>query len=149
MHGELGDIEEVARLAVDCGLKAHRDLGPGLLESIYETVLEASLLRKGLFVERQKPIHIEYDGLVFKHAFRADLLVEDSLIIEVKSMDRLLPVHGKQLLSYLRLAHKPLGLLMNFGGGTFRDGLKRIVNEHTDFASSRLRVNQIATPRPS
>jgi GxxExxY protein len=149
MHNRLRDIEEVARVAVDCGLKAHRDLGPGLLESVYEAVLEASLLRNGLIVERKKPIHIEYDGLVFKDAFRADLLVEESVIIEIKSLDRLSPVHGKQLLSYLRLARKPLGLLMNFGGGTFREGLKRIVNEHTDFASSRLRVNQIPAQRPA
>ena len=143
------DVEEVARIAVDCGFKAHCDLGPGLLESVYEAVLEAGLLRNGLRVERQKSIGIEYDGLVLQDAFRADLLVEESVIIEVKSMDRLAPVHAKQLLTYLRLARKPIGLLMNFGGATLREGLKRIVNEHTDFASSRLRVNQIVAPKPT
>jgi GxxExxY protein len=147
LHGDQRDIEEVARLAVDCGFRLHRDLGPGLLESVYETVLERSLLRLGLDVERQKPIVFEYDGLIFADAFRSDLIVEDCLIIEVKSLDRLLPVHGKQLLTYLRLARKPVGLLMNFGAATFREGLKRVVNAHSDFASSRLRVNQIPPQR--
>jgi GxxExxY protein len=148
MHSRSRDIEDVARLAVDYGLKLHRDLGPGLLESVYETVLEAGLLRLGLHVERQKPVTFEYDSLVFVDAFRTDLVVEERLIIEVKSVDRLLPVHGKQLLTYLKLTHRPLGLLMNFGAATFREGLKRIVNEHSDFASSRLRVNQIPPQRP-
>jgi iron complex transport system substrate-binding protein len=76
--------------------------------------------------------------------FRADLLVDGRLIIEIKSIDRLAPVHGRQLLTYLRLAKQPLGLLMNFGGETFREGLKRVVNNHTNFASSRLRVNDPA-----
>ena len=147
MHSRSRDIEEVARLAVDVGFKLHRDLGPGLLESVYETVLEKSLVRLGLDVERQKPVTFEFDGLVFLDAFRTDLVVENRLIIEIKSVDRLLPVHGKQLLTYLRLADKSLGLLMNFGAATFREGLKRVVNEHTDFASSWLRVNQIPPQR--
>lgn len=136
------DIEELARVAVDCGFKIHKDLGPGLLESVYEAILAASLLRKGVRVDRQKPIAIEYDGLVLGEGFRADLLVEGQLIIEIKSLERLAPVHGKQLLTYLRLAKQPLGLLMNFGGATFRDGIKRVVNDHKNFAPSRLRVNQ-------
>jgi GxxExxY protein len=146
LHDRLRDTEEIARLAVDCGFKIHRDLGPGLLESVYEVVFERSLIRQGLGVERQKPVTFEFDDLIFTDAFRTDLVVEDCLIIEIKSVDRLLPVHGKQLLTYLRLAHKPVGLLMNFGAATFREGLKRVVNEHSDFASSRLRVNQIQPP---
>ena len=149
MHDASRDIEDVARLAVDCGFKLHRYLGPGLLESVYEAVLERSLIRQGLEVERQKPVTFEFDGLVFTDAFRTDLVVENRLIIEVKSVDRLLPVHGKQLLTYLRLTHRPIGLLMNFGAATFREGLKRVVNEHSDFASSRLRVNQIQPPNPA
>jgi GxxExxY protein len=137
------DLEELARISVDCGFKIHSDLGPGLLESVYEAVLASALLRKGVSVERQTPIPIEYDGVRLVEGFRADLLVEASLIIEVKSVERLAPVHGKQLLTYLRLTKRPLGLLMNFGGATFREGVKRVVNNHTDFASSRLRVNQI------
>lgn len=136
------DIEEIARLSIDCGFRIHRDLGPGLLESVYEAVLAASLSRMGLQVERQVPIAIEFEGVRLLEGFRADLLVGGSLLIEVKSVERLAPVHGKQLLTYLRLAKQPLGLLMNFGGGTFREGLKRVVNGHDAFASSRLRVHQ-------
>jgi GxxExxY protein len=136
------DLEELARLAVDCGLRAHKELGPGLLESVYEAVLAFMLDREGVIVERQKPIDIEYQGVVLSEGFRADLLLEGRLIIELKSVERLSPVHDKQLLTYLRLARQPLGLLMNFGAATFREGLRRIVNDHTDTASSSLRVNQ-------
>lgn len=136
------DIEELARLAVDCGFKIHKELGPGLLESVYEAVLAASLVDCGLTVERQKPIDIEYRGMVFREGFRADLMVDGRLIVELKSIERLAPVHGRQLLTYLRLTRQPLGLLMNFGAPTFREGVKRVVNNHTGFASSRLRVNQ-------
>jgi GxxExxY protein len=136
------DIEELARLAVDCGFKIHKDLGPGLLESVYEAVMAASLARRGLSVERRKPIAIEYEGLAFGEAFRADLLVEGRLILEIKSSDRLAPVHSKQLLTYLRLAKQPLGLLMNFGCETFREGVKRVVNNHSPFAPLRLCANE-------
>lgn len=136
------DVEECARLAVDCGLRVHRNLGPGLLESVYEAVLQASLLRLGVAVQRQKLIDIEYDGMLLSEGFRADLLVGGTLIIEVKSVERFALVHGKQLLTYLRLTRQPLGLLMNFGAATFREGLKRVVNNHLDVASSTLRVNQ-------
>jgi GxxExxY protein len=118
-------------------------LGPGLLESVYEAVLAVNLARNGLAVERQKPVHIEYEGMILGEGFRADLLVEGRLIIELKSIEWLSPLHGKQLLTYLRLLDQPLGLLMNFGAATFRKGVRRIVNNHTDFGSSRLRVNQI------
>jgi GxxExxY protein len=142
------DVEDLAGIAIDCGIRIHKDLGPGLFESVYETVLAASLRRRGLTVDRQKPIEFEFDGILFRDACRADLLVEGCLIIEIKSADRLLPVHGKQLLTYLRLAQQPLGLLMNFGGETFREGLKRVVNNHHPSAPSRLRVNQSA-PDPA
>ncbi|HYI40747.1 MAG TPA: GxxExxY protein [Allosphingosinicella sp.] len=143
----MADVEECARLAVDCGLQIHRKLGPGLLESVYETVLEASLSRLGLTVQRQKLIDIEYDNMLLREGFRADLFVEGSLIIEVKSVERFAPVHGKQLLTYLRLTRQPLGLLMNFGASTFREGLKRVVNNHLDVATSPLRINRV--PRGS
>ncbi|MGZ8286430.1 MAG: GxxExxY protein [Allosphingosinicella sp.] len=138
----MADVEECARLAVDCGLQIHRKLGPGLLESVYETVLEASLLRLGMAVQRQKLVDIEYDNMLLREGFRADLFVEGSLIIEVKSVERFAPVHGKQLLTYLRLTKQPLGLLMNFGAPTFREGLKRVVNNHLDVATSPLRINR-------
>jgi len=100
------------------------------------------LRRSGLGVERRKPISFLYDGVTFNEGFRADLMVENSLIIALKSVERLAPVHGKPLLAYLRLAEKPLGLPMNFGAETFKEGCKRVVNNHTAFASSRLRVHQ-------
>ena len=93
------DLEELAGLALDCGFKLHRDLGPGLLESVYESIMAASLIRSGISVERQKPVDIAYDGLVFRDAFRIDLLIDARLIVEVKSQERLTPVHGKQLLT--------------------------------------------------
>ena len=139
-------IEETARLAVDCGYRIHAGLGPGLLESVYETVLALELTRFGLRVDRQVPIPIVYEGIALAEGFRADLLVNKSLIVEVKSVEKLAPVHGKQLLTYLRLAEQPLGLLMNFGCATFREGIKRVVSGHVDVASSRLRVHQDSSP---
>lgn len=136
------DIEEIAREVVDCGYKIHTGLGPGLLESVYEVVMAKMLAERGFRVERQKPVPIVFEGLRFDEGFRADLLVNDTLLIELKSVERLAPVHGKQLLTYLRLLDLPLGLLMNFGDATFRQGVKRIVNNHQDFASSRLRVHR-------
>lgn len=142
-------VEELARIAVDAGFELHKEIGPGLLESVYEALLAASLAQRGIKIDRQKPIELRYGGLVFAEGFRADLTLDDRLIIEVKSVDRLAPVHCKQLLTYLRLLGLPLGLLMNFGGATFREGVRRVVNQHTDFASSRLRVNQAALGKPA
>jgi GxxExxY protein len=142
-------IEDVARIAVDAGLGLHKELGPGLLESVYEAILALKLTRLGLSVERQKPLKIEYDGFVLDDGFRIDLLLEGRVIIEIKSVKTMLPVHSKQLLTYLRLTGQPLGLLMNFGAATFREGIRRIVNKHDDFASSRLRAHQIPTPQPA
>jgi iron complex transport system substrate-binding protein len=135
-------VEELARIAVDAGFELHKEIGPGLLESVYEALLAASLVQRGIKVDRQKPIELRYQGLIFAEGFRADLILADRLILEIKSVDHLVPVHGKQLLTYLRLMNLPLGLVMNFGGGTFREGVKRVVNQHTDFASSRLRVHK-------
>jgi iron complex transport system substrate-binding protein len=137
------NIEELARVAVDCGLKIHKELGPGLLESVYEAILAVVLQRRGIEVERQKPLKVGYDGIVLDDGFRIDLLLDGRLILEVKSVETMLPVHSKQVLTYLRLTHLPLGILMNFGAATFREGVRRVVNNHSDFASSRLRVHQI------
>jgi GxxExxY protein len=130
-------IEELARTAVDCGFRIHKQLGPGLLESVYENVLAASLAKVGLKVERQRPIPIKFENIVIADACRADLLVEDSLVIEVKSVERLAPVHAKQLLTYIRLMEQPVGLLMNFGSETFREGLRRVVNGPSAFVGTR------------
>ena len=134
------DIEAMAADVIDASFRIHRDLGPGLLESVYETVLAAQLERKGYRVERQRPISFDFDGLHFEAAFRIDILVEGRLLVEIKSIDRLNPVHLKQVMTYLRLTRQPLGLLINFGGATLKEGLRRIVNGYT-FASSRLSVN--------
>jgi len=123
-------LENLARTAVDCGFWIHKELGPGLLETVYERVLARSLERRGLKVGRQKPVEIRFDGLIIKDAFRYDILVEDMLLIELKSSERMMPVHGKQVLTYLRLMNLSLGLLMNFGAPTFKQGLRRIVNNY-------------------
>jgi GxxExxY protein len=124
----MSDLEELAALAIECGFAIHRDLGPGLLESCYEILLGASLARLGLAVERQKVVDIEYKGITVREAFRADLLIEQRLVVEVKAVERLAAIHSRQVLTYLKLLDLPLGLVMNFGGGTFREGLKRVAN---------------------
>ncbi|MFN2258501.1 MAG: GxxExxY protein [Parasphingopyxis sp.] len=116
----------MARNAVDCGFKLHNELGPGLLESVYEACLFKLLVDRGLRVERQKPVPIRFDGVTFEEGFRADLLVEDQLLIELKSTESYMPVHAKQVLTYLRLMDLRLGLLMNFGAPTFKDGIRRL-----------------------
>ena len=139
----LPDIEEISAIAVDTGLKLHRDIGPGMLESAYEMILAEKLRSLGLNVFRQVPINIEYDGILIENAYRIDLLVEDKLVIEVKAVVQTLPVHAKQVLTYLRFMNLTLGLIMNFGMPTFKEGLRRLVNNHPSFASSRLRANQL------
>lgn len=136
------DIEDVAAIVVDAALQLHRDLGPGLLESVYEAVLAKILEQRGLLIERQKPVPIRYQGIELDEGFRLDLLVDDQLIVELKSVENLHPAHPKQLLTYLRLMNLPLGLLINFGAPLLKDGLQRVANKHTNFASSRLRVHQ-------
>jgi len=124
------NVEEISEVVVDTAFHLHRDLGPGLLETVYEAVLEKVLKDKGLSVERQKPVRIEYAGLSFDEGFRADLVIENTLIIELKSVEKIAPVHTKQLLTYLRLLDLPVGLLINFGAPTFKEGIRRILNNH-------------------
>jgi GxxExxY protein len=136
------DPEAISGDVIDVAVRLHRQLGPGLLESVYEMLLAARLEKMGYRIARQRAIDIEFDGIRFPAAFRIDLLVDESLLVEVKSVERLSPVHGKQLLTYLRLTRRPVGLLINFGGETLKEGLRRIVNDYRPSASSRLRVNQ-------
>jgi len=136
------DIDEISGDVLDIALRLHRELGPGLIESVYEALLAITLQEAGYSVRRQKPIDIDFEGVKFPAAFRIDLLIDDRLLVEVKSVDQLHPAHAKQLLTYLRLTHQPVGLLINFGGATLKEGVRRIVNDHTPSASSRLRVNQ-------
>ncbi len=123
---------EVARDIVDAAYKVHTTLGPGLFESVYETVLAYELDRRGRSVGRQVPIAVRYDGLVFDVGFRADLIVDDLVIVELKSVEHVLAVHNKQVLTYIRLADKRLGLLVNFGAGRIKDGITRLVNKLPD-----------------
>jgi iron complex transport system substrate-binding protein len=124
------DIDQISGDVLDAAIRLHRELGPGLLESVYETVLAAQLARMGYQVDRQYPVDIEYDGLRFAAAFRIDILVDERLLIEIKSADRLHASHAKQLLTYLRLAKRPVGLLINFGGATLMEGFRRLVNDY-------------------
>lgn len=119
---------DLARIVVDAAFKVHTSLGPGLLESVYEIVLAHELIARGLQVQRQVPIAIEYEGMRFDEAFRADLLVDNLLIVELKSIEAIRPVHKKQLITYLRLSHRKLGLLINFGAPLIKDGITRVVN---------------------
>ena len=141
------EIDEITGDVLDVALRLHRELGPGLLESVYETLLARRLQSFGYDVVSQQLISAEFEGARFEAAFRADLLVDGRLLIEVKSVERLLPVHSKQLLTYLRLMKQPVGLLINFGGETLKEGIRRVVNEYRPSAplpsSPRLRVNQI------
>ena len=134
-------LDEITGATIDAAIKLHKNLGPGLLESVYEAILAATLQRQGFTVERQKPIDFEYEGLRFQEGFRVDLLINAQVIIELKSVETLAPVHGKQVLTYLRLMRLPVGLLINFGGPTLKDGLRRIVNNLAPNASPSLRIN--------
>ncbi|HEV7341568.1 MAG TPA: GxxExxY protein [Sphingopyxis sp.] len=136
------DIDVVSGDVLNLSLRVHRDLGPGLLESVYETILAGKLIQMGYKVDRQKPIDIQFEDMRFEAAFRIDLLVDDQLLVEIKSVERLNAAHGKQLLTNLRLTGQAVGLLINFGGATLKEGVRRIVNDHKPSASSRLRVNQ-------
>jgi len=119
---------EIARIIVDAAFKVHTTLGPGLFESVYEAVLAHELKKRGLRVNRQQPIAVVYDSLQFEEGFKADLMVEDKVIVELKSVETIHPVHKKQLITHLRLADKRLGLLINFNVNLIKDGITRLVN---------------------
>jgi iron complex transport system substrate-binding protein len=135
-------IDEITGIIINNAMDIHKKLGPGLLESVYEAVLSKKLEREGLFVERQKPVDFVFEGISFQEGFRVDLLVEKTVIVELKSLEKTAPMHSKQLLTYLRLLNLEVGLLINFGGATLKEGLARIVNKHAPSASPRLRVNR-------
>jgi GxxExxY protein len=118
----------IAREIVDAAFRIHTTLGPGLLESVYEIVLAYELTRRGLSFVRQQPIPVVYENVRIDAGFRADFIVEDKVIVEIKSVEALAPVHRKQVLTYLRLANKRLGLLINFNVELIKDGIKRVAN---------------------
>ena len=141
---------ELSAIIVDAAYHIHTRLGPGLLESVYESVLTYELRKRGLYVKRQLPISIDYEDMHFDVAFRADLLVEHCVIIELKSVERTHPVHKKQLLTYLRLTDMKLGLLINFGAPLIKQGITRIVNGLGWEEGDRLRPGRLpALPPPA
>ena len=124
------EIDEITAIVVDECIAIHRELGPGLFENVYETVLAGRLEARGLKVARQVKVPLEFDGHRFDAAFRIDLLVEERLILEIKATELLSKAHGKQLLTYLRLFKQPVGLLLNFSQSTMKDGIRRVVNDY-------------------
>lgn len=129
-------IDEISHDVIGVATRLHSELGPGLLESVYETLLAGRLAAMGYQVDRQWPINIVFDGIDFREVARVDLLVDGRLVVEIKSADNLHPVHAKQVLTYLRLLHLPVGLLINFGETTLKQGIRRLVNDHKDSAFS-------------
>ena len=121
-------LNEISGEIVDAAFKVHLQLGPGLLESVYERVLAYELRKRGLTVETQQAVPIRYDGVDFDEGFRLDLLVNYSVIVEVKSIEQIAPIHKKQLLKYLKLRDKRLGLLINFNVELIKQGITRIAN---------------------
>ena len=122
------ELEQIAKEVVDASVKLHMALGPGLLESVYTLILQKKLQERGYRVEREVPIPVEYEGLQFELGFRADLIINGCFIVELKSVEKLAPVHAKQLLTYLKVTDTRLGLLINFGEALLKDGIKRIAN---------------------
>ena len=122
------ELEKIAKDVVDASMKLHMALGPGLLESVYTVILQKKLQERGYEVEREVPIPVEYEGIQFELGFRADLVINDCFIVELKSVENLAPVHAKQLLTYLKVTNMRLGLLINFGEALLKDGIKRIAN---------------------
>jgi iron complex transport system substrate-binding protein len=123
-----GDLKGLTGAIVDAAFRLHVGLGPGLLESVYQSVLARDLARRGLHVDTERAISFDYDGMRFDSGFRVDMLIEDSIVVELKSVEQLSPVHPKQLLTYLRLLRLPVGLLINFGAARFKDGIRRVAN---------------------
>jgi GxxExxY protein len=133
----VGKLDDITGSVLDVSLRLHRALGPGMLESVYETVLAAKLSELGYVVERQKAVPIKFEGQHFDNAFRIDLLVEDQILIELKCCDSLNRAHFKQVLTYLRLTNRQLGLLINFGAPTLKEGFRRVVNDYDPSAPLR------------
>ncbi len=119
---------EIAAIVVDAAYCLHKHFGPGLSETVYEVCLVHELRKRGLHAERQQAISVTYDSITFDEGFRADVIVEDKVVLELKSVEKVHPVHKKQLLTYLRILDKRLGLLINFGAELMRDGITRVVN---------------------
>lgn len=124
------DIDQLSGIVIEECIAIHRELCPGLFESVYEAVLAGRLEERGFAVARQYPVPLIFEGRKFDPAFRVDLLVDDRLVLEIKAVDHMSKAHARQLLTYLRLLRQPVGLLLNFSQATMRDGIRRMVNDH-------------------
>jgi GxxExxY protein len=122
------ELEKLATVIVDAGFQIHRKLGPGLVEKVYHTILVRDLDRRGLFVESKIPVSFDYEGLWFEDAFTPDIIVERQIVIELKAASEIKPVFYLQLRTYMRLLDVPLGFLINFGEGLYKNGVKRLTN---------------------
>ncbi len=123
---------EIGTIVVDCAIQLHRDIGPGLLERVYESLLSHELEAAGLTVKRQVPIPLKYKGLLFEESFRADISIENKVLIELKSVESVTNAHKKQLLTYLKLTEFKLGYLLNFGEALMVGGITRSINGFID-----------------
>lgn len=139
-------IDEISHDVIGVAMRLHSEIGPGLLESVYETLLAGRLGSMGYQVDRQRPIDVVFDGIEFREVARADLVIDDRLVVEIKSTENLHPVHAKQVLTYLRLLHMPVGLLINFGEPTLKQGIRRLVNDHKDSVPSAPLRENLDTP---
>jgi GxxExxY protein len=135
------DIDGITDQILNAAIAIHREFGPGLMESVYEAILARELELRGFGVRRQQSVRFSYAGMVFDEAFRADLIVNDTVIVELKAVARMEPVFARQLLTYLRLLKMPVGIVLNFGAPKLTDGIKRVVNNFPASSPSRLRVN--------
>lgn len=133
---------EIGSIIVSTAISLHREIGPGLLESVYEALLAQILEQKGLIVNRQVIIPIHFNGVIFDEGFRADIIVNEKVIIELKSVERVIPAHKKQLLTYLKLTGLKLGYLLNFGENLMKDGITRIINGEIEPTCSAISVPQ-------
>jgi iron complex transport system substrate-binding protein len=140
-RGGAEEVNSITGKVIECAIEIHRNLGPGLLESVYEAILARKLTQYGFFVQRQVVVPIRYEEMTFDEGFRADLIINSLVCIELKSVEALAPVHSKQLLTYLKLLNLEVGLVINFGAPTIKEGLHRIVNGFKDSSSPRLRAS--------
>ena len=132
---------EITGIVIDCAIQIHRDLGPGLFEAVYEQLLAKSLSDRGLALVTQHPVTFDYAGVTYTNAFRVDLYVEQKVIVELKSVESLHPVHAKQLLTYMKLMNIPVGLLINFGEVLLKNGIRRVVHNYT--------IDEAPSPAPT
>lgn len=132
------DIERLITITMDCGFDIHRTLGPGLLESAYEILMAAALAKRGLRVQRQVSTPLSFEDVTIEDVYKIDLLVEGQLIVELKSVERIAPVHRKQLLTYLRITGRPVGLLMNFGEAMLKNGIHRVINDRSNYIAPKI-----------